>query len=129
MNNQSDFSNRIEQYLKLWIYFVPVAGVIPAIWTLSKAKGKSTLKISAQDRQPLDSPALRQQYKASRLAINLMILWLSSYILFSWGAANVSDLMSFRLMYANAITTTGYFLVCIFLLLQLGKKNYSLSDD
>ncbi|MEM7761146.1 MAG: hypothetical protein AAF298_23905 [Cyanobacteria bacterium P01_A01_bin.40] len=126
MNNQSYSSNHIEQYLRLWVYLLPVVGVIPAVWTLYRSQNKN---FKTKDGQHQDCPALRQQLKASRLSINLMILWLSSYALFSLGAANVSELMSFRLLYVNAITTTGYFLICTVLLWQLGKKNLCDSED
>ncbi|MGB5634134.1 MAG: hypothetical protein WBM44_13960 [Waterburya sp.] len=127
MNNQSYSSNHIEQYLKLWIYLLPIVGVIPAIWTLYRAK--NNISINSKDSLPHSFAALRQQQKASRLSINLMIIWLSSYALFSLGAANVSELMSFRLLYANAVTTTGYFLTCTWLMSQLGRKKlFSLKD-
>lgn len=126
MNNQSYSSNHIEQYLRLWVYLLPVVGVIPAVWTLYRSQNRN---FKTKDGLPQDCPALRQQLKASRLSINLMILWISSYALFSLGAANVSELMSFRLLYVNAITTTGYFLICTVLLWQLGKKKLCDSED
>lgn len=126
MKNQSYSPNQIEQYLKLWIYLLPVVGVIPAIWTLYKVKPNQDKDLPLRDSLFQSCPILRQQYKASRLSINLMIVWLSTYALFSLGAANVTELMSFRLLYANAIATTGYFLTCTFLMSQLGKKNYFL---
>jgi len=121
MNNQSSSSRNIEQYLKLWIYLLPVVGVIPAIWTLSRTKSNTVTK--SENFALEDSAILRQQQKASRLAINLMVIWLTSYALFSLGAANVSDIMSFRLLYTNAIITTGYFLTCTWLMSRLGKAN------
>ncbi len=127
INNQSYSSNQIEQYLKLWIYLLPIVGVIPAIWTLYRAK--NNISINSKDTLPQSFAALRQQQKASRLAINLMIIWLSSYALFSLGAANVSELMSFRLLYANAVTTTGYFLTCTWLMSQLGRKKLFSRED
>ncbi|MEM7595039.1 MAG: hypothetical protein AAF383_26660 [Cyanobacteria bacterium P01_A01_bin.83] len=119
MNNQLSNSNKteqVEQYIQLWIYLLPVIGVIPAVWTLYQAHNRM------KNEQTQNCPALRQQYKASRLSVNLMLAWLGSYALFSLGSANISGLMSLRLMYANAVTTTGYFLCCTFLLLQLGHK-------
>jgi len=80
MNNQSSSSRNIEQYLKLWIYLLPVVGVIPAIWTLSRTKSNTVTK--SENFALEDSAILRQQQKASRLAINLMVIWLTSYALF-----------------------------------------------
>ncbi len=127
MNNQSSSSNHIEQYLQLWIYLLPVVGVIPAIWTLYQAK--NNISVNPPDSQSQSYTAMRQREKASRLAINLTVIWLSSYALFSFGAANVSELMSFRLLYSNAIITTGYFLTCTWLMSRLGKKKLFSPDD
>ncbi|MEM8720622.1 MAG: hypothetical protein AAGE84_15185 [Cyanobacteria bacterium P01_G01_bin.39] len=126
MNNQLSSSNQVEQveqYFQLWVYLLPVIGVIPAVWTLYQAQNRM------EDRHAQNDPALRQQYKASRLSVNLMLAWLSSYALFSLGAANVSGIMSLRLLYANAVTTTGYFLCCTFLLWQLGRKKLFSTKD
>ena len=150
MNNRSYSSKHIEQYLQLWIYLLPVVGVIPAIWTLYRAKNNSvnspysqrllrrpkgyrsaykTTEPALTDGQPQSCAMLRQREKASRLSINLTLIWLSSYALFSLGAANVSELMSFRLLYSNAIITTGYFLTCTWLMSRLGKKKLFSPDD
>ena len=112
MNRQSYLQRQTERHLKLWIYLLPVVGVIPAIWTLYRAKNNTTGNL----------PDNRDRQKVSRLSINLILVWLSSYSLFSLGAANVSGIMSFRLLYANAIITTGYFLACTFLMSRLGKS-------
>lgn len=117
MNNQSYSSRQIDQYLKLWIYLLPIVGVIPAMWTLSRTKNIKTNNL------------LRQQQKVSRLAVNLILIWLTSYALFSLGAANVSGITSLRLLYGNAIMTTGYFVTCTWLISQLGKKKLFSTDD
>ena len=105
MNNKYSINSQIERHLKLWIYFLPVAGIIPAIWTLYRDQGN------------------REQQKASRISIILIIFWLSSYCCLSLGAAQSSDLLAFRLLYINALFTTGYFLTCTFLMFRLGKEN------
>lgn len=132
MNNQSNSPRQIDQYLKLWIYLLPVVGVIPAMWTLSRTKSiKSNTNNSdnSENLQYQDNTLLRQQQKVSRLAVNLILIWLSSYALFSLGAANVSGMMSLRLLYSNAIMTTGYFVTCTWLMSQLGKKKLFSTDD
>ncbi len=129
MNNQSSSPRHIDQYLKLWIYLLPIVGVIPAIWTLSRTKNITTTSDTSEDFALKDNAILRQQQKASRLAINLMVIWLTSYALFSLGAANVSDIVSFRMLYTNAIITTGYFLTCTWLMSRLGKNKLSAPED
>ncbi|MGL5939099.1 MAG: hypothetical protein ACRC2S_01730 [Waterburya sp.] len=109
MNHQYSQPIQTERHLKLWIYFLPVVGILPAIKTLYHTQ---------KDHQ-VDS----QQQKASRLAISLIVIWLSSYSLLFLGAANTEGIMSFRLMYTNALLTTGYFITCTYLMFRLGKKS------
>jgi uncharacterized membrane protein YhdT len=104
-------------------------GIIPAIWTLSQSKNETTGAIADSQNNPFkDSFGLLKQLKASRLSLNLTLVWLSSYILFSWGAADGTQIMAFRFLYANAIITTSYFVTCIFLMTRLGKKRLFTAD-
>ena len=117
MSHQSYTQTRTEQHLQLWMYFLPVVGIVPALWTLYRASN-----LSNTENKVLSRVLLRQQ-KASRRAINLNLIWLSSYVLSSWGASTASEILSFRMLYANAIITTGYFLACTYLMYRSGKKN------
>jgi uncharacterized membrane protein YhdT len=114
MNHQYSHQLQIKRHLKLWIYFLPVVGILPAIRTLYRTQ---------KDYQ-VDS----QQQKASRLSISLILIWLSSYSLLSLGAANTEGLMSFRLLYTNALLTTGYFVACTYLMFRLGNKSLPKAD-
>jgi hypothetical protein len=105
MNNKYSTNASRERYLKLWIYLMPIVGIIPATWTLYNKKGD------------------QEQQKASRISIILMLTWLGSYCSLSLGAAGASEVIAFRLMYANVLLTTGYFLTCTFLMLRLTKGN------
>ena len=144
MSHQSPIPTTVERHLQLWIYLLPVVGLIPAVWTLYRAE-KSTLDLSQSDRearaggnaasQAAYSTLARKhcalqsrQKKVSRLSINLSLIWLSSYVLCFWGADRASEILSFRLLYLNTIITSGYFLTCTYLMLRLSKKN-SLSSD
>ena len=120
MSNQFYIQRKTEQHLQLWIYLLPIVGVIPAIWTLYRAKSDPPL--SSEEYMTNATTSLRQQQKISRLSINLILIWLSSYSLFSWSVGNASEIVSFRLLYANAMITTGYFLTCTFFMSRLGKK-------
>ena len=108
MNNLDYRPIRRSRHLKLWIYFLPAIGIIPAVWTLY--------------RKP-DSD--RESQKASRMSLNLVLIWLCSYSLLSLGAANASGIVSFRLLYANAILTTTYFVACTVMMSRLGNKTKS----
>lgn len=101
--------------LQLWIYLLPVVGIVPAIWTLYRSTPKENVTVHS------DLVELRQRQKVSRLSVNLALLWLSCYCLLSFGAASVSGIESFRLLYTNALITTGYFLTCTFLMLRQKK--------
>jgi uncharacterized membrane protein YhdT len=120
MSNTSEPKKQTEQYFQLWIYFLPIVGIIPSVWTLLNLKDEV---IADAHNNPLQNSAeLLQQLKASRLSLNLTLLWLGSYVLFAWGAADGAEIISFRLLYANAIITTSYFVACTFLMTRLGKK-------
>ncbi len=90
-----------ERQLRLWIYFLPVVGLLPSCWTLATGKGD------------------RHQQNASRLSITLILIWLGAYCTLSVGATQASEIVAFRLLYTNALLTTGYFLLCFVLLLRL----------
>ena len=89
------------------------------MWTLYRTSSKI----------PENSLSNREQKKASRLSLSLVLVWLSSYSLLSLGAANGSEIISFRLLYVNAIVTTAYFVTCTILMSRLGNKNLPLADQ
>lgn len=123
MSNTSEPKKQKEQkekYFQLWIYFLPVVGIIPSIWTLLNLKDEAIA--DAQNNPLQNSAELLQKLKASRLSLNLTLLWLGSYALFTWGAVDDAGVASFRLLYTNAIITTSYFVTCSFLMTRLGKK-------
>lgn len=116
-----------EKHLLLWIYFLPLVGVIPAAWTLYRTKDRNAIE---RQNNPLEHHSqVQQQIKASRLSVNLTLAWLCSYALFSCGSATVTEIADFRFLYANAITTTGYFVACTFLMSRLGKKRLFSTDE
>ena len=113
MNNQLLRPQNIERYLKLWIYLLPVVGIIPAVWTL----------YSPQKNNSNNLDEYREQKKASHLSIRLALVWLISYSSLSFGAASASEIISFRLLYTNAILTTAYFITCAVMMARLGNKS------
>jgi uncharacterized membrane protein YhdT len=112
MNNQLLHPQKIERHLKLWIYLLPIVGILPSIWTLYQPQTNHQANL-AEDWE---------QKKVSRLSLNLVLIWLVSYCLLSFGATNVSERISFRLLYANAILTTAYFVTCIVLMSRLSHR-------
>lgn len=108
MNDLSSVTEKKAQQLQLGIYLLPVVGIVPALWTLYRGK------------------ASQQEQKTSRLSLMLVLVWLIAYISLSFGANQTSDILAFRLLYTNALITTGYFLICIGLMFRLlqGKSLY-----
>ncbi len=105
MNNNNSDSEKKERQLQLGIYYLPIVGIIPSLWTLSRHRGD------------------RQQQKASRLSIKLTLIWLCSYSLLFIGSHQASELLNLRLLYTNALVTTSYFLICLGLILRLRKDS------
>lgn len=108
MSKLYEIETKKTQKLKLWIYLLPVVGVVPSLWTLYRGQANS------------------EQKKASRLSVVLLLLWLTPYVSLFIGAGQTSELLAFRLLYTNALLTTGYFLICLGLMfrLQQGKSPY-----
>jgi hypothetical protein len=119
MNHRYSSQEQTERHLRLWLYLLPIVGVIPAIWTLYNNKSNSEADFSTN----------REQQKASRLSITLLLGWLGSYSLLSFGASQASEILAFRLLYTNALITTGYFIVCIVLMSRLRTGGFRLSDN
>ena len=103
---------QVERHLKLWVYLLPVVGVVPAIWTLYRSPKKQ-----------VNSNECREQKRISLMSIRLVLVWLISYASLSFGAANGSEILSFRLLYTNAIITTVYFITCTVMMTRLVSKN------
>lgn len=119
MSYQYHSAKHTQRHLELWIYLLPIVGVIPSLWILYRP----------QSKVPGYEEIYREQQKVSRLSISLALIWLTSYSLLSLSAANFSDVMSFRLLYTNAVMTTGYFLICTFLMTRLNKKSLPITDN
>lgn len=103
MNKHHSGSEKTDRQLQLGIYYLPIVGIIPSLWTLSRNRGDS------------------QHQKASRLSIKLTLIWLCSYSLLFISSSQASELLNLRLLYTNALVTTGYFLICLGLIFRLRK--------
>ena len=108
MKQKNSLLNKSEKQSQLWIYLLPVLGVFPAVWTLYRGKGNL------------------EQQKTSRLSLMLGLLWFTGYISLLMGATQSSEMLTFRLLYANTLLTSGYFLICLGLMFRLrtGKSPY-----
>ncbi len=103
MYDREPFENEDLKRLQLFLYLVPVVGFFPALWTLYRGK------------------ATRQQKNLSRLVVTLALGWLFGYILLGAGA-NASESLSLPLLITSSLFTSGYFLVNLWLMVQLWRR-------
>ena len=89
--------------LQTFVYFIPIVGVLPALWTLYRRQGT------------------RRQQIAGRLSITLGLVWVIAYSLLSAGAAN-SGSASLNLWVLNSLATSGYFLVSFWLMVRVWQR-------
>ena len=92
------------QRLQEYIYLIPVFGVLPALWTLSRDRGTP------------------QQRKVCRLAITLALGWLLAYALLSFGSSHTSEILHFRFAFLNGLVGSGYFLSCLALMFRAFRR-------
>ena len=98
-----DFKDERLKQIKLFIYLVPVIGLIPALWTLSRGESSTSAK------------------RVSRISVNLAIAWLLAYTLLWLGANQSPELLSFRLLYLNSLLTSGYFIACFLMMFTVWR--------
>ena len=103
MRAPDPFENQDIKRLQLFIYLVPVVGFFPALWTLYRGQGS------------------RQQKNLSRLVVTLAMGWLLGYVLLGAGA-NASESLSLPLLITSSLFTSGYFLVNLWLMVQLWRR-------
>jgi hypothetical protein len=101
MNKPDPFGEQKLKQLELFIYLLPIVGSIPALWRLYSKQGS------------------REQQIVSRFSVTLTLIWLITYSLLWAGAAQTSELTTLRILYFNGLFTSGYFLVCIGLMVRL----------
>jgi hypothetical protein len=94
------FDNQDTQFLKLFIYLVPVVGFFPALWTLYRQRGN------------------RQERAISRLVITLALGWLLGYVLLGAGT-QMSESYTLPLLVTSSLFSSGYFLVNLWLMVRL----------
>lgn len=102
------FEDRTLKRLLLFIYLVPVFGVVPAIWTLNRR----------------DSD--RKQREVSRVAVIVGTAWLLGAFLLTSGVAisNAENAqgMGISLLLFNTVLTSGYFLNNFWLMVRIWRR-------
>lgn len=103
MSKFEDLSQDKLDKIQLFVYLIPILGVIPSVWTLSR------------------SSADKKEKQVSRVALKLAIAWGIIYSLLWLGGNQTDSVLSFRLLYFNSLITSAYFLTCIVMLVNLWR--------
>lgn len=93
--------------LRLFIYLIPVFGMVPATWTL------------------LQHTSNRHYRAASRLSVTLGLAWLGGYLLMHGAHPLTIDSESpgqISLLLFNSLWTSGYFLTTLWLMTRLWQR-------
>ncbi|HEY9887605.1 MAG TPA: hypothetical protein V6D02_04340 [Candidatus Obscuribacterales bacterium] len=86
--------------LKLLIYLVPIFGFFPALWSLYLKQGTP------------------REATVSKTAVTLALAWVVVYGLTAAGS-QATDLLGTRLLVTSLLTTTGYFVTNLWLMVRL----------
>lgn len=102
---ETAFENHTLQRLGLFIYLIPVFGVLPALWTLNRRQSSKSHR------------------EVSRLVVILALVWVSGYSCLNLGAgwSGEVDAQGLRtsLLLLNTLLTSSYFLTQIGLMVRL----------
>jgi hypothetical protein len=99
----SPFANQDLQRLLIFMYFIPIAGMLPALWTLYQQRGS------------------HEQQQASRLVVTLTLMWLLGYVLLGT-TVQTTESLTLPLLIMSSLLTSGYFLANIWLMIRLWQR-------
>lgn len=106
--SEDAFENPDLKRLVLFVYLIPVFGLIPAAWTLSRRKSD------------------RPHRAVSRLTLTLGGSWILGTTLLNTGLAlsqaEETQGVGLSLLVLNSLLTSGYFVTCLWLMLRLWKR-------
>jgi hypothetical protein len=100
--SSTPFGEDTVQRLQIFLYFIPVLGFFPALWTLYQRQGS------------------RRQQVAGRASVIISLTWVMGYLLLSAGSS--VETLSLSLMIANAVLTSGYFAVNFWLMVRIWQR-------
>lgn len=101
MNNSIDHEEL--KNLTLLLYLMPVFGVGPALWTLSRPN------------RP------RQERAISRLAIKLALAWFAGTVLLDVGIEG-SEALKLPLLLTSSVLTSSYFVLNLWMMIRLWQR-------
>jgi len=112
MSSERSFERAEQKRLRLFLYLIPLVGVVPAGVTLLR-----------QRNQPEPRPeqrSQRQDIQVSRQAVSLATAWLLALCLVNLGG-QLGETPQLAVMLCNSVLTSGYFLASCWLMAQLGR--------
>lgn len=105
MKNPADpFGDRQLIRTRYLFYLLPFVGAIPSAWTVYRGTG------DARERS------------LSRLSLRITLGWLLVYGLLWTGSAVATDTLAPRLLYLNALLTSGYLLLSLGIALKVWRE-------
>ena len=106
------FERADQKRLRLFLYLIPLVGVVPA-----------GVNLYLQRNQPQPSPeqrSKRQDLQVSRQAVSLATVWLLALALGNLGG-QLGETPQLGVMLFNSVLTSGYFIANCWLMTQLGR--------
>ncbi len=106
------FERADQKRLRLFLYLIPLVGIVPA-----------GVNLYLQRRQSLPNPEQRRQrqdLQVSRQAVSLAMAWLLALALVNLGG-QLGETPQLGIMLFNSVLTSGYFMASCWLMLQLGR--------
>jgi hypothetical protein len=104
MPKPDPFKERNLERLKIFVYLIPVIGVLPALMTLLRRQGSS------------------EQQNASRLVVTLAAGWALGYLLLGTSAQLADGSSALSLLILSSLLTSGYFLANLWLMVRLWRQ-------
>jgi hypothetical protein len=92
--------------LETFLYLTPVIGLFPSMWAIYRRQRD------------------KRQLAVCRLSVFLAFTWLTLYLSLDVGAdlAGASTAIAVRLLFANGLATSGYFLTSLWLMMLLWQQ-------
>ena len=91
--------------LETFLYLTPVVGLLPSMWAIYRCQRD------------------KRQLAVCRLSVLLAFTWLSIYLSLNVGAdLSGASAVGYRLLFLNSLTTSGYFMASVWLMVLLWQK-------
>ena len=91
--------------LETFLYLTPVFGLLPSMWAIYRCQRD------------------KRQLAVCRLSVLLAFTWLSIYLSLNVGAdLSGASAVGYRLLFLNSLTTSGYFMASVWLMVLLWQK-------